>query len=169
MIGIIKRRAERGFAFTVNEKQYAERIGPRQDVWGDAYCKCLVLSFNAVTEWADESAWPGKVSYVFESGHASQTRANRMMQGLFNIPALKETHRYLGHSFVDKRLMPGLQAADILAWQWAMDFKRRQERKTRRLDLDGLLELRHTVLHFSDSVLDEYRKAGDVVAELTKS
>ena len=49
MIGIIKRRAERGFAFTVNEKQYAERIVSQAGRLG----RCVLQMPSAIVQCCD--------------------------------------------------------------------------------------------------------------------
>jgi hypothetical protein len=48
-----------------------------------------------------------------------------MMTQLFDDPGLKDKYRYAGHNFIDKKKAPGCQAADILAWQWYTQRKRK--------------------------------------------
>lgn len=163
MIGIIKRRVEFGFAFTVNEAEYNAQIGDRTDILGDAYCKCLKMCLQAVTQWIEKHGVDTQVAYTFESGHRSQGAAESMMRNTFKMPVLKQVHHYLCHSFMDKASSCGLQAADLLAWQWATDHKRQSQRKGRRLDLESLLECHHRVMHFTASMLKIYRDAGDML------
>ena len=161
MIGIIKRRVCHGFAITVNEADYVRIIGKRQSLYRDAYCKCLRLCVESMTHWGDRYQWSGKVGFVFEAGHKSQSSADAMMKEIFDNPLLRERHRYLQHSFADKPQVPGIQAADLLAWQWATDFKRRLNNKSSRADLLSLLDTPHSVMHFTERILEDYRALAD--------
>jgi hypothetical protein len=124
MIAIIKRRVSYGIAVTV-EPRIFEAIMPRSPEIGSAYTFCAHTCLTGVVSWAEETKYSGGIAYFFESGHRSQSEANEIMNRLFNIPIQRARHRYVSHTFADKKLMRPLQAADILAWQWFTDHKRR--------------------------------------------
>ena len=151
-IGIIKRRVEHGFAVTVDESKYntVMREHDPDELIGDAYGHCFSLCFYAVSHWMDTRNVDGLIAYYFESGHASQSQSGQMMGRMFENQKMREKHRYLSYGFADKVHVRGLQAADLLAWQWATDYKRRLRSQRRRLDLNSLLERTHTVMHLSE-------------------
>jgi hypothetical protein len=168
MIGIIKRRVEKGFAVTIDEACYRSVMGDyASGNLGGAYSWCLNSCLHAVTHWAETYNISGKVNYQFESGHSSQQEANRIMNNLFSIPAAREKHRYLSHGFADKKEVCGLQAADLLAWQWATDYKRKLARKPRRDDLSNLLEKRHSAMHWAENNIQDLRRFAEEVEKTT--
>ena len=127
-IAIIKRHITYGIAITV-EPQRFEQIMPKSTEIGSPYTLCAHACLTAVKSWATETNYPGKVAYFFESGHKSQGEANAIMNRLFNMPKLRTDYRYAAHTFADKQEVRPLQAADLIAWQWYKDHKRRMERK----------------------------------------
>ncbi len=140
-IGIIKRRVRRAFAVTIDETEYMRLFDDpvSLEALGEPYTWCLRMCLTEVGKWCQRYPDVEKVSYIFESGHASQTQANRILTETNAVPITRENRRYLSHSFVGKKDACGLQAADLLAWQWAKNFKRIAERKSSRLDFVSLV------------------------------
>lgn len=124
MIHLIKDHASFGVAVTVDPKEFYE-VMPKSGHIGSAYTLCAHTCLAAVKSWADEIRFSGDISYFFESGHRSQSEANGIMNRLFSIPKLREAHRYGSHTFADKEKARLLQAADLLAWQWHSERKRK--------------------------------------------
>jgi len=62
---------------------------------------------------------------------------------------LKDIYRYGSHSFVEKRIGLPLQAADLLAWQYATNYGRSMP----RLDFDSLIQHPHHLRHYSQDDL----------------
>jgi len=156
MISIIKKRASSGIAITVEPKMYDEIVLKSPEI-GSAYTCLLHMCVTAVRSWADENKYNGKIAYFFEGGHRSAHEANHYMTRIFKIPRLRAAHRYSSHSFVDKKEVKPLQAADLLAWQWLKDRKRNMEGNlSHRLDLQALVMDRippHHVMHFDKKKL----------------
>jgi hypothetical protein len=77
------------------------------------------------------------------------------MDRIFGDPHLKEVYGYAAHAFVDKVKSRPCQAADLLAWQWFTDTKRRVQgtRPNPRKDLVSLVETKHQTMHASARVL----------------
>lgn len=65
---------------------------------------------------------------------------------------------YAAHSFILKQEAPAVQAADLLAWQWATDVKHRTAGRPRRKDFASLLRLPHRGAHFDRARLLYYLK-----------
>jgi len=59
------------------------------------------------------------VDYVFESGHAKEKAAESWMSYAPRAPELSRSYFYRSHRFAANSSEPALQAADILAWEWA--------------------------------------------------
>ena len=154
-IGIIKRRARRGFAITLDEPEYVRLFGDPEslEALGDAYTWCLRTCLTAIADWCKDNASIEGVSYVFEAGHASQLLADRVLTETNAVSITRQNRRYLSHSFVGKKDACGLQAADLLAWQWATNFKRQAAGKTRRLDFDNLMQAPHSASDYNAKTL----------------
>jgi hypothetical protein len=152
MIGIIKRRARVGFAITLNPKSWDEILGPNE--FGGPYGWAIRTCFNAAKEradhWAVNEGWSGKIAYVFEAGHKSQVTAERIIQSEFLTESMRKRYHYSSHSFVGKRDSCGVQAADLLAWQWYKDRMRDGTSRPMRRDLASLLEAPHRAMHWTE-------------------
>jgi len=127
-IAIIKKSISYGIALTVEPKRFEEIMPPSLEI-GSPYTFCAHACLAAVKAWASETKYDGKVSYFFESGHRSQSEANALMDRIFRMPKLRADHRYASHTFADMKDVRALQAADLIAWQWYTDHKRRMEQK----------------------------------------
>lgn len=158
MIGLIKQFASFGIAVTVEPKMF-DAIVPSLPEIGSAYTFCAHTCLSAVKWWADKTGYHGDIAYFFESGHRSQSQANDIMNILFKNPAKRMEHRYVSHTFADKEKVRPLQAADLLAWQWHTDQKRRTRGNNKpRLDCVALVENQnppHRVMHYKESQLRE--------------
>jgi hypothetical protein len=149
LISIIKIRMTFGVVCSVDESDFSEL---RDTGWKlDAYPMAVSWLVGAVVDWADEYKYHGRIGYVLESGHAQQSQANDMMQRLATRPDFKERSRYYFHTFSLKQteLGIGLQAADILAWEWNKDVinERNGRPRQRRKSLSSLLEKPHRGSH----------------------
>ncbi len=166
-IAIIRRNISYGIAVTVEPKVF-DAVMPKSEEIGSAYSYCAHTCLTAVKSWAKETNYSGKIAYFFESGHGSQSEANRIMNRIFNMPELKESHRYASHTFADKKEVRALQAADLIAWQWFTDHKRRMQRplSSPRKDCAALMlsgdlaPSKFHVLHHEEHML---RKIAEVV------
>ena len=157
MIGLVKRFAIYGIAVTAEPKLF-EEIMPNLPEIGSAYSFCAHACLVAVRSWADEQHYQGDIAYFFESGHASQSEANRIMNELFSTPEWRLSYRYVSHTFADKKKVRPLQSADLLAWQWQKDHKRRMEgrKKEPRKDCYTLIHgpnPPHYVIHYTEAQL----------------
>jgi len=61
----------------------------------------------------------GDVTYVFEAGHPSEPEARDFIKRAIVSPEVKSSYRHNGDSFLAKPDAVPLQAADLLAWEWA--------------------------------------------------
>lgn len=137
LIAIINGRVERGLGAMIVAELY-DKIMPHQ-IMGSAYNYCLWHCLEGTRIWADEISYHGDIAYFFESGHKSQSAANRFMHDAFQSAAEKQPFRYLSHSFIDKKKFAPVQAADLLAWQMFTDWKHGAERRPRRKDFESLI------------------------------
>jgi len=154
MIAIIKRSISCGLAVTVEPRQFAD-IMPNSKAIGSAYSFCAHACLTAVQWWANKNNYNGDIAYFFEAGHRSQTEANGIMNEIFTDKNLRAKHRYVAHSFVDKRKVRPVQAADLIAWQWYTDHVRRLKRNLRpRKDCYELMhDQNYHVIHYNEALL----------------
>lgn len=145
-IALICEFAALGIATTVNQRQYEEKVHNPYGFQGP-YEFCAWNCLMGVRRWIEDEGRKGDVAYVFEAGHASQSKANRLMQKLFESDKLRSSYRYVSHTFVDKVKVRPVQSADVIAWQWLKDRKNEAEGRSRRKDLVALLSVRHLYRH----------------------
>lgn len=160
-IGLIRKYAACGFAVTV-DPQVFERVtktGMVARLAANPYEFCVWLCVLMVRNWAEDHRGSSAISYVFETGHQHQSIANAMMNGIFREPRLREVCMCRSHLFMEKVAACGCQGADLLAWQWFTDHKRRAtgQRRGSRKDLLALIEggPRHLVIHVDELWLQE--------------
>ncbi|WFU08800.1 DUF3800 domain-containing protein [Rhizobium sp. CB3090] len=160
IIEIVRKRSIQGFAVTVVEsefKQALEDFPQIKEIYGSAYSFSVHLILAGVLAWIGANPRAGEISYFFESGHSSASKANSVMNELFHHK--RQEYRYLRHGFVEKARSPAVQAADLLAWQWCKDKKNQMENRPRRKDCEALLKQRVNAIHLGRKELIEMRSA----------
>jgi hypothetical protein len=161
MIGTIKRRTIHGYASAVNVEHF-KHIAPKSPLIGSAYSLCATTMLVAVQSLIGQRAGVD-VAYFFEAGYDSQSEANRIMTQIFRVPQLRKASGYTSHTFVDKRLFPGVQAADLLAWHFYTDIRRGMEGKdTYRADFGSLRQHPHNLLYIEPELLSELSRMPDL-------
>jgi Protein of unknown function (DUF3800) len=138
LISAIHKHSLEGFCITVDVQDYSRIMG-NPPILYSAYTYLLLQCVEQISKRIrsiDSSAF---ISYVFESGHASQGQADKYMKAL-PFTGLPASQNYLKHNFSDKKTLLPLQAADMLVWQYRhhlLETKRRPDFKIRR-DFEAL-------------------------------
>jgi hypothetical protein len=147
-VKIIKQRISFGVAVSCNVGR-GMRITP---TWirgmGHAYPLCCHLSMMALGKKLIDSGSSERVTYVFEAGHEFEAEARDFVRSMAQCPEEKETYRHSGDAFLPKTDAVPLQAADMLAWEWA-----KFEDETLAL---GLRPMRKSLHALVDSSLKQY-------------
>jgi Protein of unknown function (DUF3800) len=158
-IELIKLYHTRGMAISV-DLEYAHLI-PRYGQFTSNYTFACWQALLAVRYWCRDQNYKGEIAYFFEAGHQSQAEANEIMDRIFTIPELRDQYRYSSHSFVQKKKVPLLQCADILAWHWCNQLQRDKRGEFRlRRDFGSLVEERHVVSNYDQERIAKW--LGDV-------
>ncbi|TIT18717.1 MAG: DUF3800 domain-containing protein [Mesorhizobium sp.] len=154
LIAHTRHRSSFGVAVAVDYIRYKELFG-RGRYDHDAYTFCLMGCVIAVHYWAQAAGYRGRFAYVFEAGHAAQSEANVVMKG---IRGSRFGDSYFSHTFVDKEDAPPLQAADMLAWQYAHHLKRRGEGfEEKRKDFVALMRPGDQLQEVAEGAVDQWR------------
>jgi hypothetical protein len=161
-IALIHKHALHGVAATVDPADLAKvKTGhPAGRFSATPYEFCVWHCVTMVAMWAREKR-PGvthSISYIFESGDAHQSEANAMMNFAARTPIFREFSMYGGHAFLPKEKTRPTQAADLLAWQWFTDSKKRAKPPYKpRRDLQALLDggVHHSTVHADESYLSQ--------------
>lgn len=82
---------------------------------GNSYAQCVDKAVSSVIKWADDTAYAGKIAYIFEAGATGHGLVEQRFSEIARCPSMAASHRYAGHGFVPKINNPGVQAADFLA------------------------------------------------------
>jgi hypothetical protein len=118
-VKIIKKRISFGVAVSCNVVEVMS-ISP---TWirgmGHAYPLCCHLSMMALGKKLIDSGSSERVNYVFEAGHEFEPEARDFVRSMAQCPEAKEAYRHSGDAFIPKADAVPLQAADMLAWEWA--------------------------------------------------
>ncbi len=158
LIKIVKRYAAHGFAVSVDVKAF-EEVMPS---WGPAnspYAFCARCIIDEIGRWFFKTGFRGRSSYFFEAGHESRHEAEKVVGSVLTNPLSKVSdvhYGYVAHSFVLKTESAAVQAADLLAWQWATDVKHQMTKRPRRKDFESLAQTPLRGTHFDRSRLLYY-------------
>ena len=145
-VKIIKKRISFGVAVSCNVAEVMH-ISP---TWirgmGHAYPLCCHLSMMTLGQKIIESGSSERVTYVFEAGHEYEAEARDFVRSMARCSEAKESYRHSGDAFLPKTDAVPLQAADMLAWEWAkfedetLALRLRPMRKSLRALVDGSLK-----------------------------
>ncbi len=136
---IIRAEASKGFALTVNTKDFERLVRPNEFI-NSAYDLLVLISVLNVGNWIIESNQPGSASFIFEDGHSRAGCAGAMMSKILYHPEIMDICRYKSQRYVKKTDSTPLQAADILAWQIYTQCRHEFEGKPPRKDFKALVE-----------------------------
>ncbi len=126
-------------------------------MFGGPYTAALMYCLSEIGAFARGHGW--KISYFFERGYKDESEAEFAMGLVRRDAHVLQKCCYGSHTFADKRDVRLLQAADILAWQWSIDWANQfgGRGRPRRRDLAALLKDRLTsVKHFRVNDLEKY-------------
>jgi hypothetical protein len=101
-IQLVRRYIAGGIMTSIYPSEYLE-YAPDHELIGSAYSFCVHVSLTGVQHWAKRHNYNGDIAYVFESGHASQSESNRIMNKIFSSPQLRQSQHYVSHTFADKK------------------------------------------------------------------
>ncbi len=87
--------------------------------FGHAYPLCCHLSMASLGKRLHDDGLSERVTYIFESGHEFEAEARDFVRSMVESPIAKDAYRYQGDAFLSKKDAVPLQAADVLAWEWA--------------------------------------------------
>jgi len=171
MLGIASKWMSCGMAITVRPDMFI-RVMPAETDADTPYSFCARYCLAGARRCLDQKKLEGECAYFFESGHRSYGKANEIMNQLYNDAKLRKEHRYSSHTFIGKSKATPLQAADLLAWQWYTDLKRRMRGEDApRLGAEALFagERRcdYSLLHCDESMIQGWaaqfrrRRPGD--------
>lgn len=158
LIEIIKRRAVHGFAVSVDVEAY-HKLMPEWAPTRTPYAFCARCIIDEMGKFFRRIAFKGRSSYFFEAGHQSRSEAEQCIKDVLNNPLHKISKLHYGyesHAFISKLDAPAVQAADILAWQWATDIKHSLNRRSRRKDFESLREVPIHGAHFDEKRISYY-------------
>ena len=94
---------------------------------------------------------------------------------VFQDPVTRKLFRYKEHQFIGKEHSACIQAADILAWQWYIDRRRKSEGKPRRKDCEAIVNGKFSCLTFHatpetvEQAIVNHLKNGTLVRQLPPS
>ncbi len=125
LITLIRRRARFGVAVSAVESDF-QAVKPQWATY--SFYSFLAQSVaGGIHNWAESRKFSGRIAYFLEGGHKDQNEVTRGLNVLREFPVLRSSSRYLSHTLGSKADFCGLQAADILAYEWFKDRKNQIE------------------------------------------
>ena len=151
-VKIINKRATYGIAVGVDKNELDPLLPKHIEGFEDAYPYCCHMAMMELGVLIGNSGSDDQVAYVFESGNQYSKEAHRLMSKTDVSPELKSAYRHHSHAFVPKECAVPLQAADLLAWEYARywDLTVRQSKIPMRKSFAALLSRGFTTMEFND-------------------
>lgn len=118
-IKIIKLRMSAAFAVSCNVGEIAATAPAGIKGFSRAYPLCCHLCMTRVGKFLRDSGSEDRVTYFFEAGHPHEGEARTFIRQVMLSPVVKESYRHDGDAFLPKKDAVPLQAADLIAWEWA--------------------------------------------------
>lgn len=146
LIQIIADTASVGVAVGIASRDHAALSAIPDGLEGSAYQRAATVCMTIVARWIHEQRSAESVKYILEFGDETQDLLRRHVMASIQSPSFQRTLRIESLNFERKRTTPALQAADILAYEYAKEAPRRLGLATRppRKSLIALEErLRH--------------------------
>lgn len=106
-----------GMGATLLPDDYEALSQSDRDILPDPYALCLTSCIAKTARTLHRAGMTEPVDYVFESGDAGQGTTKLILEELFANPIKLKRFAFRSLSFEPKAKFPGLQLADIFAWE----------------------------------------------------
>lgn len=140
LIELIKRYSAFGFGVNVPMEDYRKRLPTLDGMPSSPYGFALFAAMTQVRKWTERQNFNGQIAYFFESGYRIGD-ANNFISWIFESERVRSNEKYRSHSFVPKET-PALQSADLLAYLWHVESKRKNRPGRRPVRKDFLALIR---------------------------
>lgn len=118
-VQIIRQRISFGVAVSCDLNEINSLLPTWMQGFEHAYPVCCHIAMTALGMKVKDSGHSDDIAYFFEDGDDYSASAHKFMDRASHIPELRESYCYGSSTFICKRKALALQAADILAWEWA--------------------------------------------------
>jgi hypothetical protein len=116
-LALITGTAKFGVSTAVLLDDYESFGKTAQQLLGSPYSLCVGGCVAKTARVLHDAGVKEDVAYVFELGDLGQGKVRVAFEELFRQPGFMKRYGILSVNFEDKRRLPGLQTADILAWE----------------------------------------------------
>lgn len=128
-ISLIQKYASFGVGIIIDPEEFDANWQHKEAISSFYEC-CIWMCVVAIKKWSDDNLENRRFHYFFEKGYKNEGKAHSALVALFSDPEINLRYRDPTFTMVPKKDSPGAQAADILAWHWYQEAKRRRD-KTR--------------------------------------
>lgn len=137
-------------ATTVILSDYNELTEREKLAFGHPHVMAVIACMKDISIWGDYFGYREPMAYIFEAGSDHEGEMNRMFRSRAGDEEFKRHYRFGSWAFVDKRDMPPLQAADILAYEITKETSRQR-------DAGNTRPLRLSMINLSQTNRDIWR------------
>jgi hypothetical protein len=114
LIGVILRRTERGFSYSMTVSEYLETVPQKiASTYGSPYAMCAQELLTAILDWSRKREYGGPFSYFFEDGHRNACQ----LSNNFHELKREKSFKIRSITLASKNDFVPLQAADLLAYR----------------------------------------------------
>lgn len=117
-VKIIKRRVSYGVVISCDLAELDPLLPKWVRGFQHAYPVCCHLVMQKLGTFVSD-AGTQRIAYFFETGDQYEAAAHDFLKVMAATPEVKEVCRHASHAFIPKSEALALQAADVLAWEWA--------------------------------------------------
>lgn len=117
-VRIVNQRMQFGVAVSCQMEEVMLH-GQGVDAFKHAFGMCCYLAMVQLAALMLDSGDDRDIFYTFEAGHPHEGAARDFIRAAVAVPAVKRDLRHAGDAFIPKKDAVPLQAADLLAWEWA--------------------------------------------------
>ncbi len=147
-VQIIREHASFGVAISCDKPELAKLLPSSAekdslrllDGFRMPYATCCHLAMHSMSRISAENGRAAGIAYVFEKGDDAQSQSASFIEGAVRYQPMKAVYQYQSHGYFEKRDARLMEAADLLAWEWAHQIDRSRNGRHVRASLSHMLE-----------------------------
>jgi len=167
LINIIADRSLMSFGVALPMASYGKLLSPLAQQSISPYGLAAEFVFGAVAEEIRDA--DAKVAYIFESGSPGSSGMKEAFDKSMSVPSIKKEFHLASLTFLDKRNVLQLQAADIVAYEIYREFSRPSATKWRKPLQELIKRISRQWFTATDESIRQAGKSAEINAVLART
>ncbi len=147
-VQIIREHASFGIAVSCDKSELAKilpKIAEKDslsllDGFRMPYATCCHLAMHTMGRISAQNGRAAGIAYMFEKGDDHQSQSANFIECAVRDQSMKAVYQYKSHGYFEKKDARLMEAADLLAWEWARQIDRSRNGKHVRPSLRHMLD-----------------------------